>query len=140
MINMIKHVYIASSSKFIEECKLLAHQLENRFNIQITRRWWEYYIKDNPEYQHLSDAEFYSQPIVQMIRELDFKAVRDADLIIILCKDEHKPTGAMIECGYAIALQKTVIFLGKMKRSAMVSGCIHVNTREELFELIKRDT
>lgn len=136
---MIKKVYIASSSKFIEDCILLADLLETRFNIQITRKWWEYYIKDKPEYKNFTDKEFYGDPIVQMIRELDFKAVRDADLIIILVKNNHKPTGAMIECGYAIALQKIVVFLGEIKRSAMISGCIHINYNSDLFDLIKRD-
>ena len=136
---MINNVYIASSSILIRECRELAEQLENRFELRITRKWWDYYIKDSPKFKDYSNKEFYSQPIVQIIRELDFKAVREADVVIIICKDGHKPTGAMIECGYALALQKIVVFLGKIKRCTMLSGCIHITTREELFELIKRD-
>ncbi len=136
---MIKKIYIASSSKFIEECKKLSNLLETRFNIQITRKWWEYYISDKEEFTFLTRKEFNSEPIIQMIRDLDFKAIRQADLVIIYGKDFHKLTGAMIECGYAIAHKKIVIILGEIKRCTMLSGCIHVNNRAELFELIKRD-
>jgi len=136
---MIKNVYIASSSRYRAECQKLATLLEIEFGITITRKWWQYYFKDYPEYKEMTPTDFYSRPVVQMIRELDFKAVEMADVIIIINKDDYKPTGALVEVGYALALQKIVIFLGKIKRCTLLSGCIHITTREELFELIERD-
>ena len=44
---MIKTAYIASSIIYEDKCHLLAHQLDNRFNIQITRKWWQYYLKED---------------------------------------------------------------------------------------------
>lgn len=135
---MISNIYIASSSKFIEECEHLADLLLQEFEFYITRRWWDHYIKDTPDFQDYSDQEFYAHPQVQMIRELDFNAIDNADLVIIIVKDQYKLTGALVECGYALAKGKLVIFLGQAKKSAMISGCIHVKDIDQLFQLLRK--
>lgn len=129
-------VYIASSSKFAGECEDLANYIEARFDFEITRRWWNHYVKDSHLFKDKTDEEFYQNPQVQIIREADYKAVRDADLVIIIAHYPKALTGALLECGYAIAHHKIVIFLGKMKRSAMVSNCIHAKDMDQLFDLL----
>ncbi len=138
VMKIIKNVYIGSSSKFAEKCQDLAVNLSDIFNINITRRWWQHYVKDKPEYENHSALDFYKDSQVQMIRELDFRAVKEADLVIILVENEYKLTGALIELGYALALNKIVIVYGKAKKSAMLSSCIHVFDEKQLFEIIKR--
>lgn len=137
---MIKTAYIASSIIYEDKCHLLAHQLDNRFNIQITRKWWQYYLKEDKKINNLTNREFYSHPTTQIVKDLDFRAIYDADIVIIINEDGNYPVGALVECGYALAHNKIVIFLGTIRRSAMLSGCIHIETKKELFELIKRDT
>lgn len=135
---MIKNVYIASSAKFADKCERLAINLENMFEVVITRKWWDHYVKENPEFKKYTALEFYQDPQVQMIRFLDFKAVRESDVIIVLVENEYKLTGALIELGYALALNKIVIVYGKAKKSAMLSSCIHVFNLNELHQIFKR--
>lgn len=132
-------VYIASSSAFAIECEDLASYLENVYGFEITRKWWKHYIKDAPAFKDMPDDEFYQHPQVQAVREYDYRAVREADIVIVICHYPGKAlTGSLLEAGYAIAHHKIVIFYGKMKRSAMVSGCIHVEKEKQLFELLDR--
>lgn len=126
---LIERVYIASSSNFVEDCEELTELLEGTFGLRITRKWWGHYVKDTKDYPTtMPDKEFYVDAQVQLIRELDLKAVRDADLVICLVKDRYKLTGALVEVGYALALNKPVIIFGRAKRSAMLSSCIHVTS------------
>jgi len=131
-------IYIASSSRFIDDCEILADQLKADLKFTITRKWWDHYIKDEPQFTNISDMEFYANPQVEMIRELDFKAVREADMVVIITRDEYKLTGALIELGYALALGKPVFLLGQFKRSAMISGCVMVSNKDQLIEAFKR--
>lgn len=136
---LLKKVYIASSSKFFDECKELAELLETKFNLIITRKWWNHYVKDTKDYpQEMIDSDFYIDPQVQLIREMDFKAVKEADFVICLVKDRYKLTGALVEVGYALALNKPVIVFGVAKRSAMLSSCIHVENTDQLLQVIYR--
>ena len=137
-MKLIKNIYIASSNKFTEKCQELAVSLSDMFNINITRRWWQHYVKDKPKYENYVAMDFYKDSQVQMIRELDFKAIREADLVIILVENEYKLSGALVELGYALALNKIVVVYGKAKKSAMLSSCIHVFDENQLFEIIKR--
>lgn len=138
--SMIKEVYIASSINYKEKCQELSKLLEDEFGITITRKWWEYYVRDNSKYNAPTNSEFYSLPMVQIIREFDFRAIRAADVVIIVNGHENYPVGSLIECGYAIAQNKIVIVFGWMRRSVMLSGCIHIESNDELVELIKRDS
>jgi len=136
----IKTVYIASSSKFVDDCKKLEEWLFEKYEVEVTRPWWRHYFKEYEKYKAMSDQEFYSDTKVQLVPVLDFKGVDDADLVIILVKDRYKLTGALIEMGYALAKGKPVIVFGKMKRSAMAGQCIHVqggyDELEQVLELI----
>lgn len=135
---MIKNVYIGSSNKFAEKCQDLAVKLQDRFKVNITRRWWQHYVADKPDFEDYTSLEFYQHPQVQIIRELDFKAVKEAEVVIILTENEYKLTGALVELGYALALNKIVIVYGKAKKSAMLSSCIHVFEENQLFQIIER--
>lgn len=135
---MIKNFYIASSSNFADKCQDLSIGLETTFGLKNTRKWWQHYIKDKPEFENHSALDFYNEPQVQMIRELDFRAVKEADLVIVYVENEYKLTGALVELGFALALDKIVIVFGLAKKSAMISSCIHVMTKDQLFEIIKR--
>jgi nucleoside 2-deoxyribosyltransferase len=137
-MNQTKAVYIASSSQFIGKCKQLAQTLQLKYRMNITRKWWEHYLSDASDFKDISNREFLAHPHVEMVRELDFKAVRDADLVIVIVEDQYKLTGAMVEIGYALGIGKPVIVFGKAKRSAMLSSCIHVETSDQLFVLLDR--
>lgn len=128
--------YIASSSKFIDKCKQVSLLFEKN-NFVNTRKWWNHYILES--YNKLNnDKEFYSQPSLQIVRELDFKAVKDADIVIIVVEDRYKLTGALVELGFALALNKIVLVYGKIKRSAMFSSCIHLESSDELLNFIEK--
>jgi nucleoside 2-deoxyribosyltransferase len=116
----------------------LSVKLCKTFDVDITRRWWQRYMSDKPDFLNLSNDEFYIHPQVNMIRELDFNAVHEADVVIILTENEYKLTGAMIEAGYALALRKIVIIYGKAKRSTMLSSCIHIESEKQLFDVISQ--
>jgi len=136
---MMKNVYIASSSKFIEECEKVSILIEE-MDFVVTRKWWKHYIKDSPNYpKTMPDNDFYNDPSVKFISALDFHAVEQADLVIVITFDEYKLTGAEIELGYALALGKPVIILGKHKRSAMISSCIRVETLTELQRVLEKN-
>lgn len=79
--------YIASSKRFGNDCGELAQAIEDNSGV-ITRKWWKQYFKD--KYPDMSDREFYSLPNVQTVRELDFKAIHDADIVIIVCNYPDK--------------------------------------------------
>jgi hypothetical protein len=131
-------IYIASSSKFINECQILATNLEEEFDFTITRKWWNHYVKDEPKFKDIADQAFYAHPQVQTINWLDFEAVREADAVVVITKDEYKLTGAMIELGYALALGKPVYILGDFKRSAMLASCIQVRDIQQLISAFRR--
>lgn len=137
---MIEKIYIASSQALMATCEHLAEDLEQKFGVTITRKWWEHYVRDKPDFMELTDREFYSHPQVQFIREMDFKAVTDADLVIIISHLDYKPTGSLIECGYALRSGIPVIIWGEIKRSSMLSSCIHITgDSKELLDIIAKD-
>lgn len=130
--------YIASSSMFEEECEELSKFLKG-FGISVTRKWWRFHKTDALDLSGLPDIDFYNHYQVQFIREADFRAIREADMVIVIAHYPEKAlTGSLIEVGYAIAQNKIVIFMGRMKRCTMASGCIHIKRKAELEQLIRR--
>lgn len=131
-------IYIGSSSKFIKQCNELSEKLENKLDAIITRKWWKHYIKDKPEFEGMTDIEFYFHPQPKTICELDFKAIRDADIVIIYNENQYKLTGAMIELGYGLALNKITYLVGKFKRSSMLATCIFTEDQDALINALMR--
>ena len=137
-------VYIASSSRFIPKMKQLAENIQKEMleagglGIEITRTWWKYHHEDDGMFGKMSDMMYYSHPQVQFIRELDKKAIRDADVMIIYNEDSYKLGGAVWEMGYADGVGTPVMILGRMKRSTMYSGSFFAQNEKELIEALKR--
>ena len=134
---MVKKAYIGASYSSLEMCQDLTTELEGR-GIEITRKWWETYVKgQDQELDSLSDEYWYAHPRVQEIRTEDFAAIEKADIVIIIANYPEPLTGALVELGYALALDKKVIIVGVIKKSAMFSSCIIVSSPYELFELLE---
>ena len=123
--------YIASSYLFKVDCIELSRVLEEQFICEVLEKWWNWY-HDN-EIQHIVDCDFYNLPEIKQALVNDFKAIDDSDIIIVVVKDRTRLDGALIELGYALAKKKTVIIYGKIKKSAMLSSCIHVDNHYDLF-------
>ena len=116
--------YIASSSAFIDECKELASKLEGK-GVTITRKWWNEYVKGNtPELDNLTDQEWYDHPRIQKIKSADFEAIKEAEALILISHYPKALTGALVEVGYALALNKPVFVIGELKKSAMFTDCL----------------
>lgn len=121
---MISKVYIASSSAFINECKDLSSRLEKK-GVTITRKWWNEYVKGNtPELDELSDFDWYKHPRIQKIKSADFEAIKEAEALILISHYPKALTGALVEVGYALALNKPVFVIGELKKSAMFADCL----------------
>lgn len=121
--------YLASAFGFTEQVRKLARKLEQRGHT-ITCRWW---IVDFKTALHIPNNEkWFSQPIIRTIYQRSFKAVEDADILILVAPEKHKFNGANIEVGMALALHKPVICLGELERSAMYEPLIRCRTMHDL--------
>lgn len=123
---MIK-VYIGSSSNFKKECEELALNLRLAGEVEITRAWWNFYIKEETKFKEMTDLGFYAHVEPSLVGDLDLLAIDQADIVVIYAHDSYKMTGAEVELGYALGKGKPVYVVGQIKRSAMHARCIHTD-------------
>lgn len=111
-------VYLASSFELKDEVQRISDLLESR-EIGITRKWWLINYKE--ALGDMPDKVWYRHEKVQWVSKENFKAIDEADAVILICPNDlpHKFTGANIEVGYAVAKKKRVFSVGQMDRSAM---------------------
>jgi nucleoside 2-deoxyribosyltransferase len=111
-------VYLASSFDLKEKVQQISDILESK-GIVITRKWWftDYKIA----FGEIPDEEWYRREKVRWLSQENFKAIDQADAVILVCPNDspHNFTGANIEVGYAIAKNKRVLSVGALGRSAM---------------------
>lgn len=126
-------IYIASSFRFTDAVRTLADQLEKRGHM-ITCKWW---LVDYKVALDISNDEvWFSQPIIRTIYLRSFKAIEDADLLILVAPEASRFNGANIEVGIALALHKPVVCLGELVRSAMYEPLIRCHTTKELEQVL----
>lgn len=126
-------IYIASSFRFTEQVRELARQLEKRLHT-ITCRWW---LVDYKIALDIADNDqWFSQPIIRTIYARSFKAIADADLLILVAPEATRFNGANIEVGIALALHKPVVCLGELERSAMYEPLIRCPTMADLEQVL----
>ncbi len=130
-----KTVYVASNFTYRDKVKKIVEILK-QYNIHQTYDWW------NHEFKHpsLSDDAYYNKEEVKQARRTDFKGIDDADNFIIV-SSIHKAlhlNGANIELGYAIAKQKHIYILGKVKRTPMYEGLPRYNNIKDIISKINK--
>lgn len=101
------------------------------FAIETTVRWWEKDFKT--AFGEISDAEWYAKPEVQEVYERNLQGIAHADIVVIISQKGDKLTGASVEIGYAIALNKPVFLVGELKRSAMYCQIIPCKNKSDLM-------
>jgi len=70
-------------------------------------------------------------------RERDLTSVRESDVVVMIYPEhEMLMTGACVEVGYAMALNKPIYALGRVPKSAMLSTVIRVSCLTELGRLL----
>lgn len=107
--------YLASCFELVEEVENLASILESEGH-EITQKWW---LKDYKKLD-LPDFEWYSDERVRVISERNFNAIEFCHIFVLVSSNTpRKFNGANIELGFAIALGKQVVSVGKLERSAM---------------------
>ena len=125
--------YLASAFKYTDAVKQLAERLEARGHT-ITCRWW---MKDFKVALNIEDNdEWYSQPIIRTIYQRSFKAIQDADILILVAPKKTKFNGANVEVGIAQGLHKPIICYGKLDRSAMYEPLIRCPNWSGLDEIL----
>lgn len=129
-------IYIASSFQFTDAVRTLACALGARGHM-ITCKWWlvDYKVALDIE----SDEKWFSQPIIRTIYRRSFKSIEDADLLILVAPKVPKRTrfnGANIEVGIALGMNKPVICLGELDRSAMYEPLIRCPTTKDLEQVL----
>ena len=111
-------VYLASSFDLKGKVQQISDRLEAS-GIVITRKWW--FTDYKKTLGEIPDEEWYREEKVHWVSQENFKAIDQAEAVILVCPDDshHNFTGANIEVGYAIAKGKRVFSLGALGRSAM---------------------
>ena len=121
--------YLASSFDYKDHVKELASWLEERGHT-ITCRWWLIDYKE--ALGEIPDAEWYGRPIVRTIYQRSFKAIEDADALILVAPRPKSFNGANIEVGIALGLRKHTICFGESERSGMYEPLIRCKDYGEL--------
>jgi nucleoside 2-deoxyribosyltransferase len=130
-------VYLASSFDLKERVQLISHTLESK-GLAITRKWW---LQDyKAAFGEIPDRDWYAKEIVQSISQENFKAIDEADVLIVVCPENstHKFVGANVEIGYAIAKGKPVLSLGVLPRSAMYTPIEQHHNLDTLLNRLMR--
>jgi len=110
-------VYLASSFELIKYVQDINHALETHGH-KVTVQWWH---KDFKKAVQKPENEWYEDREVQEISRRNFSGIEEADCLILVAHptEPRKFNGANIELGYALALKKPCLALGKLERSAM---------------------
>lgn len=128
-------IYIASSFDEEEYCNTVLSALQEDGH-KVPDVWWN--IKTKRDFDKKSDLEFYGAPIIKAIAKRHWETIKNVDLVILVSnvKQERSFTGANVEVGYALALGKPVVSIGKLKRSAMYADIIQCDGVEELTTIV----
>lgn len=123
-------VYIASSFALIPRIIRVAKELEAAGH-EVLVKWWDRAFDLPTEgpvhttilkrrYESLSPEEFYSRPECKIAYETDFEGVLECDVLLFVADPEPRNyTGANVELGMALALDKECMVLGRLPNSAM---------------------
>jgi len=127
-------IYIASSFSLLDDIESLVYQLELEGH-EICVKWWTR-IELKHKFAPLEPDTFYNEPECKYAFERDLQGIKDCDCLIFYADhdNERKYTGASVEIGIAIALNKPVYSLGRIQNSAMYYPLIRCKNRYELFK------
>lgn len=125
--------YLASNFELVDQVKEVAAVLWENGH-PITVEWWHINYKLISE----PDELWYVDDRVKKVAARNSKGIQDCDALILVASSE-KPsqfTGANIELGFALALDKTCFSVGKLIRSAMY---VPVKQYQSIFELLYKE-
>ena len=125
--------YLASAFRYTDAVKTLAEALEKRGH-SITCRWWLTDFKT--ALGNIDDDEWFGKQIIRTIYRRSFKAIEDADILILVAPEKTKFNGANIEVGIALGLHKPVICLGELERSGMYEPLIRCPAWADLYNVL----
>lgn len=127
--------YIASSFDESSTCESVYSILSHR-GVEVPDIWWNIRTKDS--FKDNTEEEFYSNSIVQAIAARHWNTLKQVDFVIVVSnlEKERSFTGANVEIGFALALGKPVLSIGKLKRSAMYSPVIKCKSFDDLAKAV----
>ena len=128
-------IYLASS--FDKESKQMVKDLSTELKARghtITCEWWHVDYKSALEIE--DDEEWYSHPMTRTIYQRSFKAIIDADMLILVAPKKKKFNGATIEVGIALGNYKPVVCFGQLERSGMFEPIIRCPTWQDLHKVL----
>ncbi len=125
------NIYLASKSSETKRVKELAKALKKAGHV-LTIEWWKLPLCKNV--QVTTDHEWFSHSYMRSVCERDLKAIERADILILVANNaETLFNGANVELGYALALGKVCISIGKLARCAMYARVIQFDTIQDLM-------
>jgi len=117
-------IYVSANAEHdTRRAKKLAFALVRERHI-MTHRWWNFSSSFKPDRQ-AANAIF---------------DVAGADVLVVIMEDERDYSEVWVEVGAALALNKTVVFLGTAKEDMFFRrhpNCLTVHTQQRLFEILK---
>ena len=126
------NIYLASKSSQTKCVIELAELLKKSGHI-LTIEWWKLPLCKSVSVAN--DHEWFSHQYMRSVCERDFKAIERADILIIVADDEETVfNGANVELGYALALGKTCMSIGKLTRCAMYARVIMFSSIQDLMD------
>jgi len=132
-------LYLASSFQKAATVQAMADALE-RDGHSIPDKWWGQNADRGGESS--GDAAWHGQPEIRALAARHWLTIRGVDALVLVGHlndgDDRCPfTGANVEVGYALALGKPVVVLGRVKRSAMYADCIFAETPGAMLRLLR---
>jgi nucleoside 2-deoxyribosyltransferase len=129
-------IYLASKSTMEKQVREVSEELKKQGH-QMTVEWWDF-----PKARNIvaeNDELWFQHKHIQWICDRDLKAVESADILILVANadEETRFDGANVELGYAMALGKPCISVGKITRSAMYAQIHRCGSITELVSHVK---
>ena len=131
-------LYVASSFSRADTVRTIAAGLEKAGHT-IPDVWWN--VNEDREAGCASDAEWHGRPEIRALAARHWTTIKEADALVVVgnlseSNDRQRFTGANVELGYALALGKPVVVVGRVKRSAMYSDCIFAESPGAMLRLL----
>lgn len=131
-------LYVASSFTRADTVETIANGLIKDGH-EIPDVWWN--VNEDREAGCNSDAEWHGRPEIRALSKRHWTTIEEADAVVVVgnlseSDDRQRFTGANVEIGYALALGKPVVVVGRVKRSAMYADCIFAESPGEMFRLL----
>lgn len=124
-------IYLASSFRYANALTRVAEIIEH-LGYSVADVWWH---RDSKQNLPTEPAAFYTSSEVMAIERRHWSAIAACEVFVMVADldAETKLTGASVEYGYARALNKPCIIVGRVKNSAMWAGAIHCSSWDEFY-------